>query len=241
MANPLVEQDWHYAGAPCQPLTSNVWPNHMKRIPYDVRVDYWKFQFAKLCFIGAQALVERLNKEPLDRGDPLLAPLMLSTIVHYARPFKQRQPFRFPTSMIPEGLVGMHNYLITLRDKSIAHMDTDGPKIDDNVTNKLVMQVLSTGEMHLAMELPTPSPAQYDEMLQLTRVLREKAQYQVSKIWKKYMRKEPVSSGRYEVNLAKGDAELLIPYVPWCETLPQKLGGQPFCAQDAKKPSPVKM
>jgi hypothetical protein len=204
----------------------------MKHIPYDVRVDYWRFQFAKLCFTGAQELIKRLITESLDRDDPLLGPLMLSTIVHYARPFKQRQPFRFPVSIIPEGLVGMHNYLITLRDKSLAHMDTDGPAVDGNVTNKLVMQVLANGEMHLAMEGPCPSPAQYEEMLHLTRVLREKAQYQVSKIWKKYMKKEPVSSGRYEVNLAKGDAELLVPYTPWCDTPPQELGGQPWDAPD---------
>lgn len=65
-------------------------------------------------------------------------------------------------------------------------------------------------------------------MLHLTRVLREKAQYHASKIWKKYMAKEPVAPGRYEVNLAEGDWELLIPYAPWCDTSPQKLGGQEY-------------
>ncbi len=150
----------------------------MKRIQYNVRVNYWRFQFAKLCFAGAQGLIQRLITKSLDRDDPLLGPLMLSAIVHYARPFKQRRPFRFPESVIPEGLMPIHNYLITLRDKSLAHMDTDGPKVDGNVTNKLVMQVLGNGRLHLAMEGPCPSPAQYEEMLHLIRVLREKAQYQ---------------------------------------------------------------
>jgi hypothetical protein len=46
----------------------------MKRIPYDVRVDYWKFEFAKLCFEGAQGLIQKLINESIDRDDPLLGP-----------------------------------------------------------------------------------------------------------------------------------------------------------------------
>ncbi len=99
-------------------------------------------------------------KESLDRDNPLLGPLMLSAIVYYARPFKQRRPFRFPESIVPEELMGMHLYLVTLRDKTLAHVDTDGPELDGNVTNKLVMQVLENGEMHLGMESVCPSPKQ---------------------------------------------------------------------------------
>jgi hypothetical protein len=65
-------------------------------------------------------------------------------------------------------------------------------------------------------------------MLHLIRVLGEKAQYHASKVWKKYMAKEPVPPGRYEVNLAEGDGELFIPYAPWCDTPPQELGGQQY-------------
>jgi len=198
----------------------------MKRIPYEIRVEYWRFQFAKLCFANAQHLIQKLINESLDRDDPLSGPLMLTAVVDYARPFKQKRPFRFPESIIPKDLIPIHMDLIIFRDKSLAHMDPDGPAVDGNVTNKLVMQVLRNGKLHLGMEMSFPSPKQYAEMLRLTTVLRKKAQYYANKIWDKYMAKETAPAGRYEVNLAKGDGELLIPYAPWCDTPPQQLGGQ---------------
>jgi len=133
----------------------------MKRIPYDVRVEYWRFQFAKLCFTGAQDLIQKMVKESLDRDDLFLPPLMISAIVYYARPSKQRRPFRFAESIVPEKLMPMHLYLITLRDKTLAHIDTDGPELGGNVTNKLLVQVLDNNAMHLGLESVCPSPKQY--------------------------------------------------------------------------------
>jgi hypothetical protein len=176
----------------------------MKPIPYDVRQEYWKYQLAKQCFLTAESLCDRMIKESISREDDLFPPLMLSMIVLYARPFKQRLPFRFPATLVPENLRVCHEYLVMLRDKSIAHADADSPELEGNVLNKIVMTVLEDGRIQSGMEGPTPSPPQLEEIRHLLHIMREKAQYYVSKIWKKHMAKEPIPPGRYEVNLQKG-------------------------------------
>jgi len=188
---------------------------HMKPIPYEVRQEYWKYQLGRLCFLGAERLCDRMVKESISREDDLFPPLVLSIIVLYARPFKQRLPFRFPVTLVPEPLRGCHEYLVVLRDKTMAHIDADSPELEGNVLNKIVMTVLKDGSLYVGMESPTLSPPQLKEVRHLLRIMREKAQYHVNKMWKKHMAKEPIAPGRYEVNLQKANGSFLVPYKKW--------------------------
>lgn len=196
---------------------------HMKPLPYDVRQEYWKYQLAKFCFLGAENLCDRMIKESISREDDVFYQLMLSTIVLYARPFKQRPPFRFPAMLVPEKLRVCHEYLIMLRDKTVAHTDADSPALEGNLLNKIILTVLENGSIISGIEGPSPSPPQLKEIRDLIHIMRRKALYYVSKIWKKHMAKETIAPGRYEVNLEKGKGSLLVPYRKWDDYPLQKM------------------
>jgi hypothetical protein len=95
----------------------------MKKLPLPKRLEYWKYQCAALSFHNAGEVAAFLieHKHP-----PLNYQLLTSLYVLYGRPFRQRKPVRLSEDLVPAQYSEIHNYLITLRDKLFAHVDTDG-------------------------------------------------------------------------------------------------------------------
>jgi hypothetical protein len=106
------------------------------------RREFWKFMSAAATFEQAAAVCEHILRENIDEQHPLSYPLMVATVVLYARPFKQRKPVRLIEEMVPKELKSTHDFLIRLRDKMFAHVDTDGPTENgDNQLNKVTITV----------------------------------------------------------------------------------------------------
>jgi hypothetical protein len=65
----------------------------------------------------------------------------VAILVSYARPFKQRRKVRLEEEVIPAEFKGTHDENIDLRDKVIAHRDTNGPSGSWNFINDLLLSV----------------------------------------------------------------------------------------------------
>jgi len=95
----------------------------MKKLPLTERLEYWKYQCASLTFHNAKAVAEYLIE---NKRHPLQYQLLTSLYVLYSRPFKQRKQVRISEELVPSEYMEEHSYLIGLRDKMFAHVDTDG-------------------------------------------------------------------------------------------------------------------
>ncbi len=94
----------------------------MKKLPLSDRLEYWKYQCAALAFLRAKEVAEYLIEH---ENHPLMYQLLTSLYVLYGRPFKQRKEVRISEELVPHEYSEEHSFLIVLRDKMFAHVDTD--------------------------------------------------------------------------------------------------------------------
>lgn len=108
---------------------------------------------------AAREACDLLIKYVKDKSDSLYTPLLAATIVYYARPFTKNRGYealdvqwgKFQNKDLQE----MHDYLLELRHKVIAHSDADGRRVhftrEDTTIGKRINSVMVVSDS-LAVE-----------------------------------------------------------------------------------------
>lgn len=91
------------------------------------RLEFWKHAYAWQSFMDAKDFSERLLSLNLPLDDLIRKSLSISILTTYCRPFKQRAQVRLSDDLVPGAHRVTHNSAIEMRDKVVAHRDTDGP------------------------------------------------------------------------------------------------------------------
>lgn len=117
------------------------------------RLAFWRDCYALSAFRDVHDYIPRWERrDPSDIG--LRRALEVAILVSYARPFKQREKVRLETEIVPVSFKHTHAEVIDLRDKVIAHRDTDGPSGDWNFINDLIIG--KEDEWHVTIQTNTP-------------------------------------------------------------------------------------
>lgn len=179
----------------------------MKKISKSERLEYWKFLCADFSIEKAKGIASQLLKIGYD--DRLFYTLLTSLYIFYGRPFKQRKPVRLSTDIIPDWFRKLHDTLILLRDKSFAHVDSDGmPEMGFDDLNRVMVRIEgATVTCGIASQIP--QGLQLESVIALCDELLKKCSYHSQRIWQKSMKNWNPVNGEYEVNLDDGDGYLI--------------------------------
>lgn len=176
----------------------------MKKFPQDKRIEFWKFAYALDSFVKARELCKSfLSLESNDVNISMA--LCTSVITFYGRPFKQRPKVKLTDNIIPDEFREIHDNLITLRDKTVAHKDLDAPIADFGSINQLIIRY-ENKRLAVHTVLPLLSETTAKDIIKLTTELIEKMEYHMSKYSKEYFHKSSIPNGRYSLSLDEDDS-----------------------------------
>jgi len=169
------------------------------------RKELWKFMHAMASFEQVVDICEYCRKEKLDLSHKLYHRLMVSLIVTYAKPFKQKKAFRLSEKLVSKEHEDTHRFLIIARDKFFAHSD---PGSHDLPINTVLLKIESGRVMASTTSI---LPKNISQVKALAQILLEKTDYHATKIWRKFGERLAVFDGEYEVNCEASSDSLLIP------------------------------
>jgi hypothetical protein len=170
------------------------------------RIEFWKYSYARSSFVHADQFARCIfrNSPALDRT--LRDAINFGIITAYGRPFKQRSEVRLSGDIVSKQHRAVHDDLIEMRDKVVAHRDLDGPVADWGFVSQV--QVFSFGN---AIEIHTLSPIISGEMAEevssLCVILIELMTKKMEPFLKYLM--PPPPKGRHVVSLENDPAEWL--------------------------------
>jgi hypothetical protein len=181
----------------------------MIQAPFEDRAAFFRAQSAAIAFSMARDAVRFIVDHGLHRTHPLHDLLVTSFVVHYARPFKQRPPLRFAPDVVPAAARPFHDFLITCRDKIVAHTDLDGPEAKDGYLINELAGYTQSGSTTFGITIVVPD---YQKTLVHLDILETVVKSEAERIWSKYFKKCRVPDGVSIVNLAPGTAPFLVPH-----------------------------
>jgi hypothetical protein len=166
----------------------------MQQAEFDDAKLLWKMFYAHECFKRCAVAAQHIHEERLEKEDPLFYPLVTSVYVLYGKPFKRaRGVGQLGEEMIPSKYLDLHRTLLLHRDQVYAHTDADYGEVRVLCKPK-EMQLFAT-DFHARFPL-MPS------VIELCRILQEKTDYHVSKLFKRYKRRVPQQVGEYAINIS---------------------------------------
>jgi hypothetical protein len=175
--------------------------------PLEDRLAFFRAQSAAVAFNMAREAARYMLKHNLTRNHPIHDPLVISILVLYARPFKQRPPLRLSPDFITSTRRTFHDLLITIRDKIAVHSDLDEPiTVYGGPINELAGHT-ANGNTYFGVTIIVPDLAQ---TLALLDYVHTSVDSEVRAIWNKYFKKARVADGVTIVNLAPGVAPFLV-------------------------------
>ena len=178
----------------------------MKKIPLSDRLEYWKYQCASLTFLRAKEVAECLIE---NKNHPLIYQLLTSLYVLYGRPFKQRNEVRISEKLVPHEYIEEHSFLISLRDKMFAHVDTDGlPKLNIKNLNKVLLRV-QNGEFQAGLASLLPIGLQLERTRDLCSKLQETCEIKSREIRIDAIDGSRLANLDYEIDLCAEDAYII--------------------------------
>lgn len=174
------------------------------------RLRLWTMGFAFKSFSHAEVGFARLADGSISQADPLFSVIACGAVVSYARPFKPKRTFgRLPDDMVPADLREVHDLLITIRDKMLAHVDASGLPTPHGEVNQLEYRV-AHGVAHLMIPDYRMKKERLGDFHRLARILREKSGYHLKCNQDSLLRKLSYPDGQYRLSL-DGETEVLLP------------------------------
>lgn len=125
---------------------------------HEERLAFWKFAYARASFVDARIFLEQILDSHLPLNHPVRKALSIAILTEYGRPFKQRPIVRLSRDVVPMQYHELHDSIIELRDKVVAHRDIDGPISDWGFVNQLEIAIADR-----QLEINTRSPVIPDE------------------------------------------------------------------------------
>ena len=179
----------------------------MKKLTQEERLKYWKYQCAALSFLRAREVAEYLIS---NKKNPLTYQLITSLYILYGRPFKQRKQVRISEDIVPQEYLEEHGFLLDLRDKTFAHVDTDGlPEKDINQLSSILIRTQG-GRAKAGMASLLPIGFQHERNRELCEILHdtcdEKSQEILIDAMDGYC---PPANLTYEIDLSPGETYLI--------------------------------
>jgi len=117
------------------------------------RIEFWKYSYARSSFVHADQFARRVFSNSPVLEHTLRDAINFGIVTAYGRPFKQRPEVRLSGDIVPKQHRAVHDELIEMRDKVVAHRDLDGPVANWGFISQV--QVFSFGN---AIEIHTLSP-----------------------------------------------------------------------------------
>jgi len=185
------------------------------QVPIDEKKLFALRCHASYAFTTVADICKEILDRPIPANDPLYHPLMIAMYTSYGRPFTNCRGFgKLPVDAVPVEFQGLHEELMTHRDKMYAHADKNMVHVDYGPANELRVIVNTTGRCQIWSQPIQPSRLQVENILKLARKMHEKMEYWKDNFVKKYMQKIDVDPGDYLFDtdsetqlLAKRDAE----------------------------------
>ena len=134
------------------------------------RIEFWKHAYARASFVDARIFAEQVLAAGLPLQHPVRKALSIAVLTTYCRPFKQRPVVRLADTVVPAAFADLHESLIEMRDKVVAHRDLDGPVADWGFVSQLEIAV-DEGGLEIRTRSPVVLDAKARELLPLLDVL----------------------------------------------------------------------
>ena len=179
----------------------------MKKAPKQVRLEYWKYQFAALTFEEAREMAAYLHDNPKPK---LEYSLLTSLYVLYGRPFKQHKSIRISDDIVPPDYRDLHDYLIVLRDKLFAHVDENAPPDWEEKHLSKILIGYRNGEFRPVFAQLFRDGFQFDRVKALCAILHGLCHAKSEEIALPYMQGTGLPTAlTYEVDLSEGEKYIL--------------------------------
>jgi hypothetical protein len=180
----------------------------MKKLSLASRLECWKHLCAAFTFRDACQVAQYLSE---NKRHPLSYQLLTSLYVLYGRPFKQRKQVRIPEELVPSEYSTEHRFLLDLRDKMFAHIDTDGLAAHHiEQLTKIVLRV-QHGKAVPAIASLLPIGFQYERIRDLSNYLHNSCDRNAQEILLDAMDGSCPADLTYELDLRADDWYLLKP------------------------------
>jgi hypothetical protein len=193
-------------------FASNASPNATWQPTCRERLDFWRDCYALSAFRDVHDYIPRWERrDPEDVG--FRRALEVAILVSYARPFKQRKRVRLEKEIVPARFRETHEEVIELRDKVIAHRDTDGPSSGGwDFINDLIIG--KEKEWHVTIQTNTPGMSD-ESMTSLKRLVDHLIPIMEHRTAAFRMRLYPLlGDGWFKISLAESPVAWLQPDEP---------------------------
>lgn len=182
----------------------------MKTADLETRRAFWKYTSAHTTFSAASEALKEMRNDKISTN--LRYAMVCAFIVLAVRPFKQKKTVRLDEALIPREFKALFKHLVTLRDKTYAHMDPDGLDDSDLVYNKARIKVSGSG-MASSINFFRLTPTEAAKAEKMLEALITKCKYHGAKIWNKYIKNETIPDGEFEIPLGNADSPMLVPFI----------------------------
>ena len=174
----------------------------------ELRKELWKQAYAENCFNYVIGYCKHIEENNLKPPTPLYYSLSTSICINYSKPFLNNWGVgRTESLLVPKGLGKMHNTLMALRDKSIAHIDSNSSIT--SIRNEITL-IIAENNLLFDMSMNTINYEHIDKVLTLASVMRDKAKYWRHKNFTKLKDVCPQSKGTYILNVDDNTDETFI-------------------------------
>lgn len=153
----------------------------------EIRRYFILYAHATTCFENCIKGCDIIKEQNLTFFDSLFKPLSVWAAIEYGKPFKRSHGLpRIPNIIIPENYTDLHEFIISFRDKIVAHIDMDGQKSDETgIRLHSVKLEVTNKDLNYVVSEPKIGVEEVLSLRSLAKLLREKAHYHATKNLKK--------------------------------------------------------
>ncbi len=168
------------------------------------RARLWVTVYGRAAFEKAEATCQQLLDICPDNRHPLFAPLAVAIHVYYSRPFCRirgvPRSALFRKEDVPEELFGMHEFLVAIRDKMVAHTDADTEKAFGVMLHDVQFQ-RAPEDLYISCCDPTIQRDAYEQSIRVIREMKTVAIRRFVDLKPKLDANLPSDFGHYILNL----------------------------------------
>jgi hypothetical protein len=168
----------------------------------------WKMIYAYHCFRNVENACSFILDQKMDENHPVYYSLITSIYVLYGKPFKHSNVVgKLANDIVPPKHRQLHELLLKHRDQLYAHTDPKSFQLPNfggaNQVRFAVSPGADVGEIEIRNFVTQfkARPPLLPDIVDLCRMLQEKANYHIQKLQKRHIKKIPTSPGEYGINV----------------------------------------
>ena len=174
----------------------------------ELRIELWKQSYAENCFNYVISFCKHIKENNLNDMTPLYYSLSTSICINYSKPFLNNWGVGKTESLIvPEKYEKLHNTLLALRNKSLAHIDSKSSIA--SIQNRIIL-IIDENNLFFDMSMNAINYEHIDKILSFVIHMRDKAKYWREKNFAKLKDVCPQHMGKYILNVDNNIDETFI-------------------------------